>query len=380
VAADDDAWEGLWYRDPPGRRRDRWIQNGIVYLLTPLALVLLFGEIESAERFGYAYLGAFIVGGCIAGIFELMYHLVWPALIHGKPGWVVRAGGHAVTLVVAVGIGAVLANVIGTALIGWKVHVTKLWLQGGVVAVVIISLLVLVDDIRGRARDLERREAALRVTTLRAELAALQARTDPHFLFNSLNTVAALIPEDPVLAESLLERLATVFRYALEAGRRDSVALADEIAAVTAYLEVEALRLGPRLRWRLDRGDGVDAVRVPPLVLQPLVENAVRHGAGGRIGSTEIVVSARRRDDEVVLAVEDRGDAAAAKVDACDGEAGASGPTAGSRARRPGAGTALADLESRLALAYGGRARLTAGAADDAGWRAEVVLPVERAA
>jgi two-component system, LytTR family, sensor histidine kinase AlgZ len=363
VAADDDTWTGLWHPDPPGRRGDRWIQNAVVYLVTPLALALMFSEVESVERFGYAYLGAFIVGVCIGGTFELMYHLVWPAVLRRRPSWPVRIAGHAMTLIIAVGLGAIAANLLGGVLLGWKIHVTKLWLQGAVVAAVIIGILVVVDDIRGRARDLERREAALRVTTLRAELAALQARTDPHFLFNSLNTVAALIPEDPVLAERLLERLATVFRYALEAGRRDSVALADEIAAVTAYLEVEALRLGPRLTWRLDRGDGVDAVRVPPLVLQPLVENAVRHGAGGRVGSTEIVVTARRRDDEVVLAVEDHGapaPVAAAKIGG-------------------GAGTALHDLEARLALAYGDRARLHAGAADPAGWRAEVVLPVEHA-
>lgn len=355
----DDDWDGLWRRDPLGGR-DRWTERAIVYMVTPLALALLFGEIHSPHQFAYAYLGAFIVGGCIAGTFQLIYHFVWPRVVRGRPSWTVRIAGHAGTLVVAVGGGGAAAAAIGHVVLGWCNTLADLWLQGAVVSAVLVGVLAVLDDIRGRARDLERREAALRVTTLRAELAALQARTDPHFLFNSLNTVAALIPEDPALAESLLERLATVFRYALDAGRKDSVELADELTAVTAYLEVEALRLGPRLTWRLDRGDGLDAVRVPPLVLQPLVENAVRHGAGGRAGPTEIVVSARRRAGEVVLSVEDHGKSAAS-------------PQAG------GAGTALHDLEARLALAYGGRARLSAGAVPDAvGWRAEVVLPVER--
>jgi two-component system sensor histidine kinase AlgZ len=241
--------------------------------------------------------------------------------------------------------------------LGWTVNLPRLYLQSMVISTVVIIILVATDELGERSRELVRREAAHRVTLLRAELSALQARTDPHFLFNSLNTVAALIPDDPALAETLLVKLASVFRYALDAGRRASVDLAEEVEAVTAYLEVEALRLGPRLRWTLDADPGVERVRVPPLILQPLVENAIRHGAGRRQGATEIAVSLRRRGDELALVVEDRGldDAAVSPSIA-------------------GAGTALADLRARLALAYDGRARLDASATP-AGWRAEVVLP-----
>jgi LytS/YehU family sensor histidine kinase len=331
----------------------------VIYLLTPLALALLFDNIGSLAEFGRAYFGSLVVVAAIGGSFELTYRFVWPALIRTKPPWWLRIAGHALTIAVAVGGGAAIADVVGRGALGWQLgRLPRLWLQAAVISTVIISILVVTDELAARARDLERREAALKVAALRAELNALQARTDPHFLFNSLNTVAALIPDDPALAESLLERLAAVFRYALDAGRRDSVALADEIEAVTSYLEVEALRLGARLRWRLDREPGLDDVRVPPLVLQPLVENAIRHGAGGRVGETELEVSARRRDGELVLVVEDRGsDGAAAK------------PTP------PGAGTALADLRARLAIAYPERGRLEA-AATPAGWRAEVVLPL----
>jgi two-component system, LytTR family, sensor histidine kinase AlgZ len=355
----DSAWYGLWHASP--HRRESLVNRLIIYAVTPLALAMLFNEFESLHRFTRAYLTSLMFTCCIGGTCELSYRFVWPRVFTRKPSWPLRIAGHALTIVVAVGLGVAVAFGIGALLFGWKPEWIRLWLQSIVISGVIITILVATDELGARSRELERREAMHRVAVLRAELSALQARTDPHFLFNSLNAVAALIPANPALAESLLERLAAVFRYALDAGRRDSVELADEIAAVTAYLEVEALRLGSRLRWHLDRGPDLDGVRVPPLVLQPLVENAIRHGAGGRIGATEVNVSARRAGDDIVLAVEDRG------VD------GAAATAVGG-----GAGTALADLRARLELVYAGRARLAVGAAD-AGWRAEIVLPAERA-
>jgi len=356
-------WRGLWHPTPPGRRGDELFVRLVVYFVTPLALALLYDQVQSLERFGYQYLGALIVTLAIAGSFEALYHVA-RLVIRTKPSLPVRLAGHAAVAAVAVIAGERIALWVGGALLGWERGV-QVFHRDFVISAVILTILIITDEMGARARDLERREAQLRVEALRAELAALQARTDPHFLFNSLNTVAALIPDDPLLAETLLVRLAAVFRYALDAGRTGTVELADELAAVTAYLEVEALRLGPRLAWRLDRADGVETVQVPPLVLQPLVENAIRHGADSRRGATTVVVTAQLRDDELVLAVEDQ---------ASDGTGEATPPRAG------GAGTALADLRARLDLAYPGRGRLAAGAAPPAGWRAEVVVPVEPAA
>ena len=355
-------WRGLWHPVLPGRFRNELIGRAIIYLVTPIAIALLFGEIHSVDQFTRAYVGSFIVGSSVGGCFEVAYRVMWTRLITRRPSWPMRIAGHVITIPIAAGLGTLLANAVGNALLGWHENdFVRLYLQDIVISAVIITILVTADEANGRAREASRREALARMAAVHAELATLQARTDPHFLFNSLNTVAALIPEDPELAETLLLRLAAVFRYALDAGRKGSVALAEEIAAVTAYLEVEALRLGPRLSWRLDRDAGLDAVQVPPLVLQPLVENAIRHGAGARRGATAIVVSARRRDGDLVLAVEDQG------------EPGDTAPTP------PGSGSALADLRARLALTFAERAQLAAGAAPPAGWRAEVVMPLERA-
>jgi two-component system sensor histidine kinase AlgZ len=337
-------WRGLWHPTA----RPRWWLRLVVYVIVPLVLVLLVGDLR---RFGAKYLGAFIVSVAISASFELAY-LAWQQIVRRRPSWPARLAGHAVTTIAAVGAGCAIAALVNGWLLGWHDVIVRLWMQGGVLATALVAILVFADELVAR-------EAESRVAALRAELSALQARTDPHFLFNSLNAVAALIPTDPGLAELSLERLAVVFRYALYAGRCATVELVDELDAVTAYLEVEALRFGARLRWQLECEPGIDAFRVPPLVLQPLVENAIRHGASGRRGATDVAVSVHRRGDELVLAVEDRGEPVA-------------------QPSRDGAGVSLADLRARLALAYNARARLAAGAAT-LGWRAEVVLPVEGA-
>jgi anti-sigma regulatory factor (Ser/Thr protein kinase) len=359
VEAPDPAWRGLWNA---GARSADLLQRLVVYLATPLALALLFGEVSSLDRFWHAYLGSLIVTISIGGMFELAYRWIWRAIVRRKPSFAMRVVFHAITIVLVVAPGVLVAEQIAWSLFGWEAEFGRLWLQGMVISSVVITILVAADELGARSRELVRREAAHRVAVLKAELSALQARTDPHFLFNSLNTVAALIPDDPALAETLLEKLASVFRYALDAGRRASVELAEELEAVKAYLDVEQLRLGERLRWTLDLEPGLDGIRVPPLVLQPLVENAIRHGAGGRKGATEVTVSVRRRDGELVLLVEDRG---------LDDEAASPTP--------PGAGTALTDLRARIGLASADRASLDAGATPS-GWRAEIVFPTKDAA
>ena len=131
-----------------------------------------------------------------------------------------------------------------------------------------------------------------------ARLQALQARIRPHFLFNSLNAVLALIRSDPRRAERTLEDLADLFRALMSDGR-SLVRLADEISLVERYAAIEQLRLGERLRmsWDLDQAP-VDAL-LPPLVLQPLLENAVYHGVEPGTGIGDVLVRIERRGDRV---------------------------------------------------------------------------------
>jgi two-component system sensor histidine kinase AlgZ len=136
-----------------------------------------------------------------------------------------------------------------------------------------------------------------------ARLQALQARIRPHFLFNSLNAVLALVRSDPRRAERTLEDLADLFRALMSDGR-SLVRLADEIALVERYAAIEQLRLGQRLRmsWDLDQAP-VDAM-LPPLLLQPLLENAIYHGVEPGTGIGDVLVRIERKGDRVQVLVE----------------------------------------------------------------------------
>src|SRR5206468_11690863 len=136
-----------------------------------------------------------------------------------------------------------------------------------------------------------------------ARLQALQSRIRPHFLFNSINAVLALIRRDPKRAERTLEDLADLFR-SLMADMRQFVRLADEIALLERYAEIEQLRLGERLRvsWELDAAPS-DAL-LPPMVLQPLLENAIYHGVEPGTGVGDVLVRIERRGERVHAAIE----------------------------------------------------------------------------
>lgn len=135
-----------------------------------------------------------------------------------------------------------------------------------------------------------------------ARLAELQSRIRPHFLFNTLNSAIALVRAEPAKAETLLEDLSDLFRQALKEGR-DSVHLVDEIALAKRYLAIEQVRFGERLRvqWALD--PAADQAKLPPLLLQPLVENAVLHGVEPSATGADIRISTQRRGSVVVIKV-----------------------------------------------------------------------------
>ncbi len=175
-----------------------------------------------------------------------------------------------------------------------------------------------------------------------AELRALRAQVNPHFLFNCLNSISALTTADPVAARRMCLALADFFRDALQAGSKDSIRLGEEVALAQRYLEIERVRFGERLAvvTHID-ADAADA-SVPPLLLQPLVENAVVHGIASVLDGGTIRIVARRIEDHIQVTVSNPNDA--------DGA-------------RPGLGIGLSNVRARLETIWPGRSTVGVEAA-----------------
>jgi len=154
-----------------------------------------------------------------------------------------------------------------------------------------------------RARAVEKTRAEL----AQAELRALRAQIHPHFLFNTLNSIASLIASNPRAAEDVTTRLADLFRYTLRASEREHSTLGAEIDFLRAYLVIERVRFGERLRVEESIEPGLEALPVPSLLLQPLVENAVRYGVGSRPEGGVVRLAARRDGHRLILEVADDG-------------------------------------------------------------------------
>jgi signal transduction histidine kinase len=167
----------------------------------------------------------------------------------------------------------------------------------------------LLENLRLREKRLEheKRERELVLNANRSELKALRAQVNPHFLFNALNTIASLIPRHPDRAEKTIEQLAEVFRYTLRRSDREWVTLDEELEAVRAYLDVEQERFGDRLVVRLQCTEEARGARIPAMLVQTLVENAVKHGAGAIRTQAVVEIEASASASGISISVRDNG-------------------------------------------------------------------------
>ena len=220
---------------------------------------------------------------------------------------------------------------------------------------VAVHYLILASEASRRA---EARAWQLQLLAREAELKALRAQLDPHFLFNSLHTIGALVVTEPETARHMCQDLGDFCRLSLHAGRRELVPLRDELALTHSFLAVERARFGERLRVREQVAEAALGCPVPPLLLQPLVENAVRHGIaqlldGGELG---LEVALRGEPPRLSLAV--------------------TNPRDPEVLARRGEGVGLENVRRRLAVRYGTQAWLRVAEAADS-FRVQLELPVQ---
>jgi two-component system sensor histidine kinase AlgZ len=290
------------------------------------ALFAAPGFLQALERFVYA---AAFVEPLLLAIIVVLFAL--SAALRRLPYW---AGCVSVIALVAVLVVAYAGAIGGTT------ELPRLVILSVLMAAALLSYFRLLTKAHSPA-------------LAEARLQALQARIRPHFLFNSLNAVLALIRRDPLRAERALEDLADLFRT-LMSDARQFVRLSEEIALLERYAELEQLRLGERLRitWEIDGAPG-DAL-LPPLVLQPLLENAVYHGVEPSTGAAEVVVQIERRGNLVLARIEN--------------------PYVEAEVQRAGNRMALENIRERLQLFFDAEARI-ATQASAGRYRVEIEIP-----
>lgn len=208
-----------------------------------------------------------------------------------------------------------------------------------------------------RSRDAERRGFEAQVLAREAELRSLRTQIDPHFLFNTLHSISALTTADPQAARRMCILLGAFLRDSLALGSKDRITIVRELQLATQFLEIERVRFGDRLRT--DIGSPASGTwMVPPLLLQPLVENAVTHGVNHVIDGGVIRIAIAENQSSLTIDVENP----------CDPD----------RPKRTGTGLGLSNVRARLQALYGDRAGVSASEAD-AMWRVRLTLPAETA-
>jgi len=339
---------------------------GRAYLICQVAGWGAFGLIGVGMSYAFGYasprMNATTLLGVVVG--GLASHL-WRGVILSR-GWLSLDFGRLLPRLVAGVLAAALVTELGVWMVG--LHVTRAYTWQGSTAGIMFATtfnwifthflwtaIYVGSHWFTRWRDSEIQRLRLEVLARDAQLDALSAQLQPHFLFNAMNVLRALIPENPARARDLVTELSDLMRYALQAGRRERVKLDEELTAVESYLRIESARFEERLRWQIETDANVRDLLLPPMLLQMLVENAVKHGIAASDSGGEVVVSARHADGAVRLRVTN------------PGRLGGAGGT------RIG----LANAQERLRLLYGERAALRL-AAENGVVTAEVTLPAER--
>lgn len=343
----------------------------IIAINTLIAAVLAFG-IRPEETFWKDFVFSQAIGLVMFSLIAIPRHALWG---DGPPSkklfpWIVVA---------AVLIGVPLGQWIARTILCLNSNNTEPWRADSLRMSFIIAMLAALGATyyywsRGKlaalqrqaALDaLEREEAEKQV--VRAQLMALQAQIEPHFLFNVLAHVDVLIARDPAGARRLLQHLIGFLRTSLSHARAEQCTLAQEFALLRAYLDIQALRFGSRLRFSLALDDAIADIVIPPMLIQPLVENAVVHGIEPAREGGEITLSARLSDHDavetLVLEVRDTG-------------VGFGNDGGGSK----GTGLGLTHVRERLLRLFDAEARLTISETVPHGVTVTVELPLAREA
>jgi len=330
-----------------------WARIGAVVVAASIVVLLGFSEVtwrtpwrRVAEAFGVALLFSSIIAPMLAVVMPRVARAVrcrfafpfdWLVLVATMVGLATAGSFLAILVLAAVGY-LKGAGIIATWMAGSLKISILITLTFGIFTTVLESMRSRLNEATVALRTKERDEAEARRLTAEAQLASIESRVQPHFLFNTLNSIAALVHDDPAGAERMTGQLAALLRSALDSTATPLVTLDDELRVVRAYLDIERVRFGDRLRYSVALGEGTAQQLVPRMALQTLVENSVKYAVSPRPRGGSIVVRASSDNGRVRVSVED------------------DGPGFDAAHRLPGHGLDL--LTGRLAMLYGDRASL----------------------
>jgi len=287
-----------------------------VALVQPVMLVTIVQGVTWRQfviNFGFS----FVYAQCIGSLAFATIPRIWVASCNASTParWAMRlAASFAVSI-----LGCLLAGLI-FVMLGWspleaywdqftgsiKIATLLTIVTGGVISIFETMRARLEQTtLQLRTKELER-ERALKLATA-AQLASLESRIHPHFLFNTLNSISSLIPEDPQRAERLVEQMAALLRFSLDASQSGLVPLSSELKIVNDYLEIERARFGDRLRYQVDISPGAADAKVPPLAVQTLVENSVKYAVAPCRTGGEILIAGSRENGLLQVEISDDG-------------------------------------------------------------------------
>ena len=341
--------------DPDNRYRTwrYWARIGAVIVAAATVVMLGFSGVtwrtpwrQVGEAFGIALLFSCVIAPMLAVVMPRVARSVrcryafpfdWLVLVATMISLATAGSFLAILILAAVGY-LKGAGIIATWMAGSLKISILITLTFGIFTTVLESMRSRLNEATVALRTKERDEAEARRLAAEAQLASIESRVQPHFLFNTLNSIAALVHDDPAGAERMTGQLASLLRSALDSTATPLVTLDEELRVVRAYLDIERVRFGDRLRYSVELGDGTAQKQVPRMALQTLVENSVKYAVSPRPRGGSIVVRASTVDGRVRVSVEDDGP--------------------GFEAEHRLAGHGLDLLTGRLAMLFGDRASL----------------------
>lgn len=353
---------------PVFRRWPRTLARNLLYTAVWNALIAAvlsvalhtFGNLRTPflTLFGYALLTSQCVGFPVHGALHILGRLVPPSTNRTLVRLLDLA---AIVLSSAFGImlsGSILRGTLPTLHSG---AMLGLLVFGLVIGAAMLAVLV-AGERRLERQTREARQQEQMATTARllaeSQLRALQAQIEPHFLYNTLANVVSLIDSQPAQARHMLERFIDYLRASLAASRAGSATLGAELDLAASYLEVLGVRMGHRLRWQIEADDACRALPIAPMLIQPLVENAIMHGLEPTVDGGQIVLRAAVDDGVLRIEVRDSGRGLVAAPP------------------RPGGGVGLSNLRERVRQLYGAGARLELLDNPGGGVIARLLLPL----